>query len=404
MTGAYKTEENTEGSGMATLPSIGGLWVSPTEEDGDTHSKGNPPDEVIKMMENHGQHGILMSGLLSWIETNRHTAAGTIWRQVAETAWGYDEVTEDKKLLVSVLTPELTDLIKQEKDKDFVPARTGRDREIRKVRDISDIVNILEFLSDKSKMPLLMASPCQMRKTPKSLGSLSPDATMGEMATKIQSLESCLDKYMELTKNQFQTVTELVMKQNAAIPREVTSCEKPTVVETATTPKENTNDIEVVMEVLQNSYAEKVLGNHPISRNSQSPHQPQAIQNLSQVQTHQQLLNNVLKNSLAKKVETKKTMEKPKGRNIFHGKAKPAENEEEIEIETDLAADVELVAFGVNKSAEPEHLKKFLTEKGIKVEEVKCLTNLELIKEGKVRAKTKKVTDYFVPTSNLTFI
>ena len=46
---------------------------------------------------------------------------------------------------MSVLTPELSELIKQEKDKDFVLARTGRDGEIRKVRDTIYIVNIVEL-------------------------------------------------------------------------------------------------------------------------------------------------------------------------------------------------------------------------------------------------------------------
>ena len=90
---------------------------------------------------------------------------------MAETAWEYEKFTEAKKLLVSVLTPELPELIKQEKDKEFRLARTGTDRNQRKIRDINDIVNILEFLSGRNIMPLMMTSLCQMRKTPKSLGS-----------------------------------------------------------------------------------------------------------------------------------------------------------------------------------------------------------------------------------------
>ena len=147
----------------------------------------------------------------------------------------------------------------------------------------------------------------------------------------------------------------------------------------------------MVEEIPKDSYANKVLGVQPLNKNSQNVLQPQTIQNLSQAQKHQQLLNNLLKSTIGKK-ETPKTMEKPNGRNIFHGKAVATEKKDENEEETNLAADVELVAFGVNKSAEPEHLLKFLTDKGIKVEKVVCLTNLELIKEEKVRAKTMKVT------------
>ena len=154
---------------------------------------------------------------------------------------------------------------------------------------------------------------------------------------------------------------------------------------------ETRKDVEEV-EIVQESYANKVVGIQPPRRNSLSKPQQKKSQTHPQIQQHQQLLKNVLENTLGKKVEMHKNPEKPKGRSIFHGKAKPTENEKETEVESNLAADVELVAFGVNKTAEPEHLMKFLAEKGIKVKEVKCLTNIELIKEDKVRAKTMKVT------------
>ena len=360
---------------MDVLASSGGPWVG-VPEDGQNHGKGNPPDQVIKMMEEHGQHGILISGLISWMEVNRHQAAGTIWREVAETAWEHEEVTEAKKLLVSVLTTEHVDLIKQEKDKEFAPARTGSDRQKRKVRDINDIVTILEFLSDRGIMPLLMTSPCQIRKTPKSLGSLSPEASMGEMATKVQSLENCLEKNMKCTKQQIETLTEIVTEQREANPSEAKK-------KSDGGTREDVEEVEIV----KDSYANKVLGAQPLSK-----HLQKNSQNHPQIQEQQHLLKNVLKNTLGKKVGIHKNSEKPKGKSIFHGKAKPTENEGEAELEANLAADVELVAFGVNKTAEPEHLKKFLADKGIKAKEVICLTKIELIKEDKVRAKTMKVT------------
>ena len=108
---------------MAVLPSSGGPWVGASNKDGDTHGKGNPPDLVVKMMEEHGQHGILISGLISWIEVNRHQAAGTIWRQVAETAWEHEEVTEAKKLLVSSRKKRTRSLPQQELE---VTGKKGR--------------------------------------------------------------------------------------------------------------------------------------------------------------------------------------------------------------------------------------------------------------------------------------
>ena len=60
--------------------------------------------------------------------------------------------------------------------------------------------------------------------------------------------------------------------------------------------------------------------------------------------------------------------------------------------EISLAADVDIVAFGVAKTAEPEHLEKFLKDRGVEVEKIECLTKIELMKEGKVKSKTMKVT------------
>ena len=88
--------------------------------------------------------------------------------------------------------------------------------------------------------------------------------------------------------------------------------------------------------------------------------------------------------------QTEKQTEKPKRKLIFHGKATTSPEENVTEIS--LAADVDIVAFGVAKTAEPEHLEKFLKDRGVEVEKIECLTNIELIKEGKVKSKTMKVT------------
>ena len=41
-------------------------------------------------------------------------------------------------------------------------------------------------------MPLVLASSEQMQRCPKTLGSVSPNISMGEMFTKVQSLETVL--------------------------------------------------------------------------------------------------------------------------------------------------------------------------------------------------------------------
>ena len=197
---------------MTSLPCASGLWLPPA--DGETHGKGNPPENVIRMMEEHGQHGIVISGMISWIEVHRHSAAGTIWRQVAETAWNFDEVTEAKQQLLSILNPLLLKSI-EGSDKEFKAKRITIDKVLRKSREMFDIICILDYLTSRNIMPLVLATSCQMRKSPKSLGSLSPEASLGEMATKVQSLEACMENYMTFTKQQIENLTEIVSEKRS---------------------------------------------------------------------------------------------------------------------------------------------------------------------------------------------
>ena len=69
---------------MLRLPCTGGLWLPPAEGDGEANGKGNPPYNVVKMMEDHGKNGVLVSGVISWIENERHSGAAGIWKQVAK--------------------------------------------------------------------------------------------------------------------------------------------------------------------------------------------------------------------------------------------------------------------------------------------------------------------------------
>lgn len=366
---------------MLTLPNAGGPWIPSLSVDGETHGKGNPPEVVIKVMEEHGQNGIVISGVIAWIEVERQSGAGGVWRQVAETHWTHEEVTEAKKQLVNVLSAELVVSVK-EKDKEFVTNRIGADKQLRKTREIKDIISILEYLSERSLMPLVLASSCQMMKSPKSLGSVNPEASMGEMQTKVLSLETCMLSYMESNKQQIETLTEIVTEQRRIAK---TSCETPNkkrrFQEELLEPWENASDTEIV-EVSDESFASRAAGIKPLRRASFSNQGPTGSQ---------LMLKTMLKNAMEKKqAEKEKESEKPKVRKMFHGNARTTG--EETAEEASLAADVDLVAFGVAKDAEPEQLKDFLIAKGIKVIDVQCMTKPELITEGKVRSKSMKVT------------
>ena len=111
---------------------------------------------------------------------------------------------------------------------------------------------------------------------------------------------------------------------------------------------------------------------HPLGRRPSSP-QP----------VTRQMMKEAIEKAINPKVMNK--VDKPKGRNVFHGSSAATE-------ESSLAADVDLVASGVARDATEKQLEDFLKAKGINVMKVECLTKSELIVEEKVRSKTMKVT------------
>ena len=377
---------------MSSLPSVGGPWIPPTP-DGETDGKKNPPIEVIKMMEEQGRYGIVISGVISWIEVQRHNSAGDMWKEVAKQCWNPDEVTHAKKQLVTILNKDQIEKLKKNGVK---PTRHDKPNpNDRKKTEIDDIEHILDYLSTNLVMPLVLATSCQIRMSPKCLGSVSPEANMGELLSKVHSLENCMNSFMTSTARQVETLTEVVTEQRT-LPTKVAEfvSEQRTLSDQISKTTDKTpakkrkletevNEIEVVENEQEMTYADLTRAGFNPKRRSSVSRPP--------TQSNEQLFKNALMNLTELNTKVKeKTNNKPKSKVIFHGKA--AATNENDESENNLAADVELVAFNVFKDAEPEHLEKFLKDKGVTVKDVKLLTRIELITSGAVRSKSIKVT------------
>ena len=371
------------------MPSAGGPWTPPAP-DGETHGKGNPPIDVVKMMEEQGRHGLLISGVISWIEVERHRGAGEVWKEVAKQCFLPKEVSSAKKQLVTVLNGEQ---IVELKKIGVTPTRQETENpNVRKKTEIDDIEKILAYLSTNKVMPLVLATTCQIRMSPKSLGSVNPEATMGDMLTKVQSLEGCMKGFMDSVSRQMETLTEVVTEQRtppgqaAEVVIDQRRLHTQITKRNGNTPAKKrkledgteVSEIEVVDDKQEKTYAD-------IANKEFNPQRRSSL-SLPPRQSKKQLLKTALDNTNVKE----KMNEKPKSKIIFHGKA--ATTDENGAVENNLAADVELVAFNVFKDAEPEHLEKFLKDKGITVKEVKLLTKIELITSGTVRSKSMKVT------------
>ena len=232
-----------------------------------------------------------------------------------------------------------------------------------------------------------MATTCQIRKSPKTLGSVEPNASMGDILSKMMSMENCMAKFMDSSTKQFNSLTEAVKEQKVIeVPKSFNDTKNTPVKKRKIDDNEEVTE-EVVTE--KESYASRTMaGIIPLKRTKS--------QNRSQgpSQTNQMLkdvLVNLMENNSkqSEKLPEKKT-EKPQRKHMFHGKATTSPEENVAEVS--LAADVEIVAFGVAKTAEPEQLEKFLKDRGVAIEKIECLTKAELVHEGKVKSKTMKVT------------
>ena len=194
---------------MNMLTDIGGKYVHPGDDPSDEDLEGSLPQNVIQMMKQYGKNGIVVSGVVSWIQVNKNMAANGIWKQVAEQSWNDEEITEAKNALLAAAGGErLAQLAPgMGVNRKSVPGR--------KVKEIKDIIDAITALEEDNSMPLVLASSGQMRKSPQSLGSVSPTASMGDLTTKMISIEDTLRKFMESSKEQMESLTEEVKKKTA---------------------------------------------------------------------------------------------------------------------------------------------------------------------------------------------
>ena len=152
--------------------------------------KGEPPDCVLNILRKEGTNGIVISGVISWILVNRNESAKTIWKNVAVGHWKEEEVSIAKEALREAGGFEL--------GKKVPGMKVNRNSGFGKVeKELQDIAKAIDYLTENKKMPLVLATANQIQRCPRTLGSVEQNASMGELASKIASLESCLTKYIE---------------------------------------------------------------------------------------------------------------------------------------------------------------------------------------------------------------
>ena len=152
-------------------------------------TEGNmPPVAVLTMLKEHGNNGIVVSGLISWVVVNQNENALNIWNSVALQHWNSEEVISAKKALMEAMAEDMLKVLPNMKIN-----RAGNNKA---EKDLKDIVEAIKVLSENRRMPLVLATAGQMQGSPKSLGSIDPEAKVSDqgLSSGVMSCEVHGDK------------------------------------------------------------------------------------------------------------------------------------------------------------------------------------------------------------------
>ena len=228
-------------------------------------------------------------------------------------------------------------------------------------------------------MPLVLASSGMMGRCPPAWGQPAVSTTQDVMG-KVHMLEQVMTSHMELQRKQMENLSKeiSVLRGPGAIPKVPAAIIPPGItVDLIDTPSKKRKIDEQREQLSYAGAAGAGGGMAGIPGMAVNGVQPLADSQQNSLRLLKQVFQNQQKN--------KEVSRSP--RNICYGNAKTTGDQN---VETMLAANVDLVASGVGKDCTNEALGDFLKGKGIDVVSVETLTKDEVLSQ--VRTKTFKIT------------
>ena len=188
------------------IPDCGGAWVPDSggeEGEGDLHAS------VVQQLRDHGQKGVVISGLVAWMEVQMNTEGCEIWRGLAERNWLAEEVTLAKDALGAACGGTLDTLVPEFKKK-----------RQKKEKEIEDIRKAIVALQNNNSMPLVLASSGMMGRCPPAWGQPATSTTQDVMG-KVHMLEEVMSSHMELQRKQMEKLSQKIaaVRGTGAIPK-----------------------------------------------------------------------------------------------------------------------------------------------------------------------------------------
>ena len=206
-----QSKPNFSGLAAMAMPDLGGAWVPDTGGEGDDDSgKGHPPPGVIDMLEKFGQKGIVISGIVTWIEAQIDSQTSDAWRSLAVRCFLDGEVTAAKEALKSAKGIVLENLLT-----DFKTKRQGASKKAKEIDDIRDAIVALQAAGE---MPLVMASSKQMVRCPQSWG-VPPAATVQDVMGRVIMLEKVMADNMQNQKEHMELLKQEMLATRKPEPR-----------------------------------------------------------------------------------------------------------------------------------------------------------------------------------------
>ena len=326
----------------------------------------------------HAKNGVILNGILTWIDIQQKTTAPLVWRNQASAWFSEPEVMEAKEALWRVCASKV-DIIGK------LVSRTTSDKKSVTIGDISDAMTKLK---DKGVMPLLLGTSLMLQRVPCYNTTSKDDSDITSVMTRVKGLEDCMNEYMKQQTSQMENLSSSVMKisTTTAPSMNTSTTSKPAGPGTSFFQQQrermeslgkkhklDDEDIEVFLTPPLNPPRSTVRRNFqpsgrvappaftplqpagiaPLPQNNQAPSYAQAMAKDTNQSGHQQPPPRPRKQST-----------------LLFGKAKIGkDNQTQL-----LAANVNLVASGVSKAATDIQLKEFLEDKGIEVTEIECMT------------------------------
>ena len=315
--------------------------------------------EVFNYLKLQATNGVVINGILTWIDIQQKTTPPSIWLAQAASAFCDDEVEIAKATLWKASSNRL----------DIIGDIVGHRNPDRIEKNLKDINKAMKALKEANALPLLLSSSAMVRVLP-AFHCDKNTLDLTDVMDKVKVVEESLSSFMKQNKDQMQKLTSSIANINRPI--SVITPAPADLINLADTPRtltpgskkrklENENEVQSLQGITLISGAptqHRALFREVVTRNMTAP------------QTSNQQPPRIIPPTRPPDRDTSQGSRPRRNSTLVYGNAKSGGSEA---AHLELSADVSFVASGVSRDATPEQLGNFLVSKGIQVTEVELL-------------------------------